>query len=342
MNIYNYVENIKKDEINDVNALDALIFTRLSYLHLEIIKDKFPISILELKGYLDEIKAKSHDKKLVELLAKCLCFNSIKIIRCHDIFSKENEEQFFAVTFQLPNNTLFVSFRGTNKNLYGFKEDLNMSYKIIPSCIDGVKYLESEKLCDKIYLGGHSKGGHIAMYAGCHTTYFRRLRIKKIFNFDGPGFLDFNDTFLNMRKKIINYFPECSIVGRLMENKLDIIAVKTLKDGIEGHNLYNWMIDENDLMVGSLNKKSDDFHDICNKLLKTIPIEKRKDVIDYIFDLMIKGEIKDLSSLNINEVKNFISKIPQLGKEEKNILVEFFKELIKISLPTIIKVSKQA
>ena len=336
MNIYNYIEN-NNDELDTINNLDALILTRLSYLHIENIKERLPISIEKLNNYLDDIKTNRNDKKLIDLLKKNNRFKNIEIIRCQDILDKEKEEQFFALTIKLPNDSLFISFRGTNKNIYGFKEDLNMSYKIIPSCLDGVKYLESEKVCSKIYLGGHSKGGHIAVYAACHTTFFRRLKIVKIFNFDGPGFLDYNEPFLRMKSKIINFFPESSIVGRLLENNGNIIAIKTNKDGIEAHNLYNWTVEDNDLKIGMLSKNSDDFSLACKSLLKTIPMEKRENIINYFFNLMLKGEIKNIRDIDLKKIKDMVNSVPETTKEEKEELMHFFKLLIKCSIPTVIK-----
>ena len=44
MNIYDYLKN-NNDKITEINELDALIFSRLAYIHIETIKDKLPISI---------------------------------------------------------------------------------------------------------------------------------------------------------------------------------------------------------------------------------------------------------------------------------------------------------
>ena len=43
----------------------------------------------------------------------------------------------------MPDNTIFVSYRGTDNTIVGWKEDLNMSFKShIASQISAKKYLE--------------------------------------------------------------------------------------------------------------------------------------------------------------------------------------------------------
>lgn len=337
MNIYDYIVKNGDNKIVEINNLDALIFVRLSYLHIENIEDKLPISIFDLTEYLDEMKTNERDKKLVNLLKDTKRFRNLVIKRCESILNKENEEQFMAITIFLPKNSLFVGFRGTNKNIYGFKEDLNMCYKVIPSCLDGVKYLEKESKIKKIYVGGHSKGGHIAMYSAANANFETKARIIKVFNFDGPGFLEIKDNFIKMHDKIFNFFPEDSVVGRLLNNSAIIYPVKTEKNGIESHNLYHWMVDDSDFIYGNITKESDKFHDTCLALIKKIPLEKREIVINYFFSLMMQGKIKNIKDLSIDTIKEFIRNTPKLNKEEKNELMIFMKLLFKCCIPNLTK-----
>ncbi len=329
MNIYNYIENISDKEISEVSTLDALIFTRISYIHFECIQNQLPIKIQELSQFLKDIHTTKQDTKLINYLSKTKRFRNIVIDRCQNISNPSNDEMFTAITINLGNDVVFIAFRGTTRNIYDFKEDMNMSFKIVPSCYDALDYLEKERKKRKIYIGGHSKGGHLAMYAASHASFSVRHKIVKIYNFDGPGFLTIDKHLMKIQNKIINYFPEGSIVGRIMHNISPIIAIKTTKSGIEAHNIYNWKVENNNLVVGQLNKKSDEFHEECLKVLEVISKEKRENVINYLFTLMLKGEIKNIKELNLTKIKEIVNQAPHLLRNEKDELLNFFKIMLK-------------
>ena len=334
MSIFDYIIN-NNDIIDELNVLDAIVLTRLSYLHLEEIDLTKIIKINELQETLKDIKINHNDSKLINLLKDSNRFKDIVIKRFKHIENNDKEEIFTGITFELNENSLFIAFRGTGKNPIDFKEDMNMSYKIIPSCIEGVKYIEEEKKYSKLYISGHSKGGHIAMYAASHTTFFNRIKIEKVFNFDGPGFLEVTKELRSIQNKIINYFPESSIVGRLMNSVGEIIPIKTNKQGIEAHSIYNWEIENNDLICGKLSNNSNLFHEECLNLLEIISKEKREDIINHLFNLMLKGEFKNIKELDLVKIKDTINSIPHLEKNEKDELLKFFKLLIKCSIPEI-------
>ena len=334
MNIYDYIIN-NNEELKEINVVDAIIFTRLSYLHLEDIIIKLPMKISDISKYTKNIKISRNDKKLINLLKESNRYKNIIIKRCKYIEDIDNVLVFKATTISLPNNNLFISFRGTGKNFYDFKEDMNMSYKEVPSCIEGIKYIEEEKKYNKLYVSGHSKGGHVAMYASSHTKYFTRRKIKKVYNFDGPGFLKIDKELKDMKGKIVNYFPESSIVGRIMNSVGEIIPIKTIRQGIEAHIIYNWEVKDNNLVVGKLTHNSDLFHEECLNILKVISSKRREIIINYFFTLILKGEIKSIKELDLIKVREIINNTPKITKEEKTELMKFFKILIKCSMPEI-------
>ena len=60
----------------------------------------------------------------------------------------------------------------------------------LPSQKKALDYFEKavRMLNGKFILGGHSKGGNLAVYAGAFTDENSRNHIDYIYNFDGPGF----------------------------------------------------------------------------------------------------------------------------------------------------------
>ena len=150
-NIYDYIEKYGNEELCEINELDALIFARLSYIHIEELKNKLPFNITDLYNYLHLIKVSGRDKKLVELLSKKKRFKDLIIDNCYNVFNPNEVIQFCAINILLTDNTVFIAFRGTDKSIVGLMEDIDMSYKVIPSEICATSYLNDSKKYKKNY-----------------------------------------------------------------------------------------------------------------------------------------------------------------------------------------------
>ena len=86
----------------------------------------------------------------------------------------ELEGQFAAMTFSSGRRSIYITYRGTDNHVIGWKEDFNMSYlESIPAQDSAVRYLEEQIAKERhvscqgrrVILGGHSKGGNLAVYA---------------------------------------------------------------------------------------------------------------------------------------------------------------------------------
>ena len=133
-------------------------------------------------------------KETVTLLARAAKTARFGLIRPFAYVNKicdESQKQFSAISFLLGNGDVFVSFRGTDDTLVGWKENFNMSFMHpVPAQSDAAEYLESVALHTdgKIYVGGHSKGGNLAVYAAVKANAATKARIENVYNNDGPGF----------------------------------------------------------------------------------------------------------------------------------------------------------
>ncbi len=67
---------------------------------------------------------------------------------------------------ELPDDSLYVAFRGTDNTITGWREDFNMGYlSETPGQLRAVEYL-NRAVTDKkqrVRVGGHSKGGNFAV-----------------------------------------------------------------------------------------------------------------------------------------------------------------------------------
>ena len=177
-------------------------------------------------------------------------FAEMQIVGVKELLSAEPAVQFGAGTFLLPDGTMVIVYRGTDDTILGWKEDLDIfARKEIPSYQLAVDYLEKAAAAfDRpIILCGHSKGGHLALYAALQTSDEIRARIVNVYNNDGPGYYDYRlfhtreyDEILPRYRHLV---PHSSFVGMLLSHDYDYTAVTSnLPLGPLQHDLKSWQI----------------------------------------------------------------------------------------------------
>ena len=165
-----------------------------------------------------------------------------------DIIDTEADVQLAAMTFYLPDGTAFVAFRGTDSTVVGWKEDFNLSY--LPET-EGQRraaaYLTEHFAGNSlpIRVGGHSKGGNLAVYAAVCAEADVRRRVMAVYTNDGPGFLPaFTQTeaYREMLPRTICVVPECSVIGTLLSSEAYQHIVKSTAFGIVQHDGFSWQV----------------------------------------------------------------------------------------------------
>lgn len=227
-------------------------------------------------------------------------FKNLKVFHSVDSFSKEEEKQFSAVTYLLEDGTAFAAFRGTDESIIGWKEDFNMAFTDnIPSHAEATDYINfiAEHLDCPLRLGGHSKGGHLAVWAAATLKEAYRSRLLHIYNHDGPGFsTEFleSEGFAAIRDRVLSFVPESSIVGVLM-NYLEYIPIKSDALPILQHDSFTWLIEGKHFLydidrtgIGKLMEK------YSTALYATSSNPETKKHMDDLFNLLQKGsELSD-------------------------------------------------
>ena len=161
----------------------------------------------------------------------------------------ERAIQFAALTAELSDGTLYLSFRGTDDTLAGWKEDFAMSFTdTVPAqreALDYVHAVAAQYRRRRLRLGGHSKGGNLAVYGGVHCRPAVQKRIVQIYSNDGPGFrVSLLDTPEHGRvaERIVSIVPESSVVGMLMEHEEDYFVVRSNQIGLLQHDGFSWEV----------------------------------------------------------------------------------------------------
>lgn len=97
-------------------------------------------------------------------------FRDMKLSCFVDHLDVGKVEQFAALTIETGDGFFYLSFRGTDDTLAGWKEDFDLAcMPEVPAQKKAVAYLTEvarQYPRQKLRLGGHSKGGNLAVYAG--------------------------------------------------------------------------------------------------------------------------------------------------------------------------------
>ena len=220
-------------------------------------------------------------------------FRSLGLSGFVNIVDERKTEQFSALVVSLPDNVRFVTFRGTDDNILAWKENFYLSCSdYVSAQRDALSYLRYRAtLFDgPIILGGHSKGGNLAIYAACTAEETLKDRIKAVYSLDGPGFRSsYYDTpgYKSIKEKIHKIIPKNSLVGTLLDNPKGVITVNSEDFGINGHDGFNWETCATGFVkCSSLSKSSRVFDKSIDSVLKGMNTDSRREFIDSLFDIL--------------------------------------------------------
>lgn len=335
-NIIDYLKwrgdlTFKQDELNEI---DKIILGRFSYLPFKYITMEKVDTIENIANKLENMDLEKFiwpdDKEFIEKLGKTKRYKNLLVTDYQEILDFEAEKQFSAVVIWLPKNYKYVSFRGTDSSLVGWKEDFNMSFlQHIPSQLESVKYLNEigGKYNSKLFIGGHSKGGNLAIYASMFCKERIKKKIVEIINADGPGFDEtvFNtENCIKILEKVKTYIPQSSIIGRLLEHDEDYEIIYSTQKGIMQHDIFSWQINSTSLVrIKNLTNNSQFVNKVVRDWLKNTTPDQRKNFVNIIYDVLETTEAKSVHDFNVDTIK----KIATIMKSYKNIDKEDKKEI---------------
>lgn len=331
-NVFDYIDwrGDLSFESAPVCEVDGLIFSILSYVDYggfvpsEIHGVRKPLALLTVtKRFL-----KSHSgsdvpamglilsKEIVKLLAKASKtkrFGLLSPICYVNRICDEEEKQFSAIAFSFENGDVFIAYRGTDDTLVGWKENFNMSFIYpVPAQKEAVRFLEyvASKTSGRIYLGGHSKGGNLAVYAGVKASPAVKERIERIYSNDAPGFdAEFicGSDYRDMQERIKTFLPQSSVVGMLLEHEESYTVIKSRSSGLLQHDGFSWeVLGSRFIYLDSISEGSRIIDKGMKKVLSELSKEERERFVDTLFDSVSeKTGAKTLTELNSEKMKLF-------------------------------------
>ena len=337
--------------------VDALIFSALSYLTFGgsvAERPEIPISLREAsEEFLTQTDAVQRcrvktDLSLLMAAADSTRFGKTLLLQYRDILIPEEDTQFAAITFLLDNNSAFLAFRGTDYSLTGWKEDFNMTFReSIPAQLLAVQYTKeiSERYPMPLYLGGHSKGGNLAVYAAVKSESLIRDRIRAVYNHDGPGFTDFvmeDPAYLEMEPRVTTIIPQSSVIGMLLEHREPYTVIKSKQIGLLQHEFYSWLLEGPAFVPMEEVTENSKFLDLTIKeWLSGMTIEERNEIVDTVFDLLSIGNVSSVFDLiHPKNVRTYLKTLTTNG-EIRRILSEEFMNLMEAARKTQLALEEQ-
>ncbi len=337
-NLFDYLEwrgnlTFKDDGFNEVDNLVLSIISYMDFTHIipkDLVKS---ITLREAEQRL--IRLKREHQKLGLIIPEKICdyvilaskskrYADIKVTHFVQQLDESVALQFSAMTFELPDKTLFISYRGTDDTLVGWKENFNMSFIFpIPAQAKALDYLidvASHKR-GKIRLGGHSKGGNLAVWAAVNAGQRLQNRIISVYNNDGPGFakkiMELPE-YRSIEDRIVTFVPESSVIGMLLEHSEDYYIVKSTQITLWQHDPFSWVIKGNEFIKAE-KRSSFSMHvdKALSEWLVTIPPNEKQHIIELLFSTLEATGAKTLSEVNENKLKSISTIIKSLNTVDK-------------------------
>ena len=326
------------------NEVDSMILARFSYLifnkiSLEEIETIESISN-KMKNFENDEFRYNGDKEMITLLGKSNRFKDLIVTDFIEHIDKSIQKQFSAITIHISKKELYISYIGTDNSLVGWKEDFNLAFmETIPAQLSGVNYLSliAQKYPEKkIRIGGHSKGGNIAIFSAISASPEIQNRLIKVHNFDGPG-LD-SKVFKEMPnkrviKKIRTFLPQDSIIGRILNHEEECVIVKTNEKWLYQHDLFSWQVHGNSIVfLDKLTDNSEIVSKTIKEWLEETDREHRKIFFDGLFEVLSASNLNTVDELSMAFSKNlpvFIKRYKDISEEDRKIISNMAREFGK-------------
>ena len=260
----------------------------------------------------------------------------------------EKAEQFAALTIETGDGLLYLSFRGTDDTLAGWKEDFLMAcLPEIPAQKMAVQYVRNvarQFPRKRLRLGGHSKGGNLAVYAGVYAPDSVQKRIHAIWSNDGPGF---HDDLLDLPEhqrvadRIVSIVPKSSVVGMLLEHEEDYTVVDSSQQGLMQHDGFSWeVLGDHFVKLRSVTRQGR-LNDLTLKeWVHNMPLDQREKFVDGLFTVLSASgavTLTDLKEESLKAAGAMVRAMKDMEKDTRDALVYAVRLLFRCNAKVLLE-----
>ncbi|MBP5209241.1 MAG: DUF2974 domain-containing protein, partial [Clostridia bacterium] len=276
---------------------------------------------------------------LAEATARAPRFGGVKLIGYDKRLDKATQEQFGALTYLLPDGSLYVTYQGTDDSLIGWKENFMLAFvSPVRAQIRAADYLTRAARAfpdAPIRVAGHSKGGNLALYAAACAPPDVQDRLVSAFSFDGPGFMPsfFEEPgFARVADRLWTYIPESSIVGALLEHSDRFCYIASTEKNILQHDPFSWVA-EGDRFArreerSAFGRRAD--RAFC-RWIGGITMTQRQQFTDSLFSVLTAPglTLTDIISDKLRSTRMILSSFAKLPKADRSLMFGIFHRLLR-------------
>ena len=247
----------------------------------------------------DEIPA------LLRRMAECPRFREMRVNCFQDHLDVRKAEQFAAVTVELGDGSIYLSFRGTDDTIAGWKEDFLLGCQPeVPAQKKAVAYVKAvagQYPRRKLMLGGHSKGGNLAVYGGIFVPLAIQRRISAVWSNDGPGFYGAvleTPQHARLEGRVHSIVPKSSVVGMLLEHEESYTVVDSDQVGLWQHDGFSWQVLGTGFVTLREVSRQGRRNDLALKeWVRRLPVDQREKFVDGLFEVLTASGATTLTDL---------------------------------------------
>lgn len=334
--------------------VDSLVLSQIIYTNFDGLVPPLPEhaegvplhALLKAEHFADmfqNVLAAEQTKQLLFALAASPRFRDVRVSCFVNRHDEVQAQQFAAATFCLPDGTVYLAFRGTDTTFVGWKEDFNMAYvSPVPSQEAGLSYLEQVAALypeQDLRLGGHSKGGNVAVYSAMRCSEATRARIRCIYSHDGPGFrkeLLQDAAYQAVCARVSKTLPQDSVVGMLLQSHERYKVVRSNKlGGLLQHDPFSWLVKENAFVeLEDVTHGAKMLRNSAAQWLETMSDDKRELMVEALWNVIQASGAHDFAEFEKNwrtGVPAMLKAMKELDQETRETLTEILKTFVAIA-----------
>lgn len=292
---------------------DALVLSLLTYLDLKPIWEERPepLRLRDCRKMIDEGTARIlitgsgfHYEEIIAQAIASRRFGELVISDYVDQIREDPPLQFSAMCFHDESGLSFMGFRGTDDTLAGWKEDFMIGFTRTEAQELALRYADEHlRSGRRWFLGGHSKGANLALFAGCYLSDTVLEQVEGFYLLDGPGLCPEVTDVSNVERidsRCRRIIPSFSVIGKLFEPAVsDTRIVRSTVSGILQHSLASWGIDHGELAVCEANNAvSRWISGAVREWIGNISQENRVVFIRELFDALSSGGARTVADLD--------------------------------------------
>jgi len=331
--------------------VDSLVISQLSYLKFDGIvpgpgEGRAPVSLPEIAAHADydrlyaDERYRKDNTALFSGILKGRRFGGMKLWNYVNLIEPEQESQFSAVVCGLSEELVYVVFRGTDENIVGWKEDLNLAFsEPVPGQRRSVRYLEqaARTIPGRFLTGGHSKGGNLAVYAAMHCAPQVRERIAAVYDHDGPGFrpeVREQGAWREIEGRIHKTVPRSSLVGMLLYTEGSYQVVESRTIGLAQHNPYTWLVKEDAFRIVDEIRPGRKFMDqALNEWILSLDQEQMHTFVDTLYRVVQASETDNLIDFTAHwfqSLQKISRAMSEVDGETAKVVMEIMRALFEV------------